>query len=418
MDLNKADRTLRTLKPRAAAYTQAIGDGILCRVSPNGTRVLELRARLNGTLQRFRLGHYPATTISEAAAKAADYRAMLRNGMSPKIAEQRAAGHDLPRNLNEAASRFIKGYLEIKAGETWAAEAARLLRQEVLPKLGAHPLGQLHRTDFTALIEDKARALRAKGKKGIAANRLAAVLSKFLGWCAQQGWVTGDLGSRLPKPAKEQAKDRILSASDSNNELGVIWSALAEAADGPILPSHARIMQLLAITGARCSEITNLTTADVDLKAGTIAITDGKTDASNRVLPMTPVTRAIIEARVAQVGQGLLFPGPRLGRLIASNEISRTCRAMVKRLKLSPFTPHDLRRTAISIMAEAGIDGDIRRRITGHQAPDIHGRVYDRALRLEEMKAALLKIENAYAAAATAAAPSGSVINLKGKGSK
>jgi len=410
VDFSKADKTTRNLKPKAAAYTTALGDGILCRVAPNGTKTLELRARLNGTVQRFRLGHYPATTITEAAGKAAEYRAMLKNGMSPKVAEQRAAGADLPRNLREAADRFIEGHLAIKAGAGWGHEAKRIIKSDVLPTLGHFPLQQLQRTDLTTLIESKARALRAKGRKGIAANRLAAVVSKFMRWCAMQGWVGHDLGTNLPKPAAEKAKDRVLSGE----ETGVFWNALTEAAttSGPILQPHARIMQLLAITGARCSEITTLTVADIDLKAGNISITDAKNDASNRTLPMAPAARAIIEARITEVGEGLLFPGPRAGKVIASNEISRTCRKLLKRLKLAPFTPHDLRRTAISIMAEDGIDGDIRRRITGHQAPDVHGRVYDRALRLDDMRRALAMIEGTYATAATKAAANAHADNV------
>ena len=65
------------------------------------------------------------------------------------------------------------------------------------------------------------------------------------------------------------------------------------------------------------------------------------------------------------------------------------------------------------------MDGDIRRRITGHQAPDIHGRVYDRAQRLEDMRAALLIIEGAYAAAFTVATTKAdNVLTLKDRISK
>ena len=129
--------------------------------------------------------------------------------------------------------------------------------------------------------------------------------------------------------------------------------------------------------------------------------------------------RAIFEAALSEPReqrQQLLFPSPRAGKVIPSNEISRSARDLVKKLEHAPWTPHDLRRTAISIMAEAGVDGDIRRRITGHQAPDIHGRVYDRAQRLDDMRAALLVIEVAYATAATAKADN--VLTLKDRISK
>lgn len=420
MDLGKADKTLRNLKGKDASYTVALGDGICTRVAPNGTRTLELRARLNGTLQRYRLGHYPATTIAEAVAKAAEYRAMLREGLSPKVAEQRARGGDVPRNVTEAAERFTEAHLRVKTRERWAHEAERILKKEVLPVIGGTPLKQLQRTDLTALVEKKAKALRAKNRKGVMANRIAAVLSKLFGWCASQGWVPGDLARNLPKPAKETAKDRTLTPS----EAGTLWLMLEECAThgGAIPQVHARVLQLLALTGGRCSEITSLTRHRIDVSNGVLMVTGGKTQASNRTLPLTAAARAVIELQAASLGeeeQDLLFPSPRAGKVIPSNEISRSVRDLVKLLKQARWTPHDLRRTAITVMAEAGIDGDIRRRVTGHQAADIHGRIYDRAARLEDMRAALLVVERWYtdaAAKASAGADQANVVSIrKGK---
>jgi integrase len=418
MDLGKADKTLRNLKPQATAYTKALGDGICCRVAPNGTRTLELRARLHGKVSRWPLGFYPSTTISEAAAKAADFRALLKNGLSPKVAQLRATNNEIPRNVKEAAARFIEGHVVLKLRPNSAKEAKRLIEVEVLPELGNHPLQQLERTDLTGLIERKARALRSRKRKGVAANRLAAVIGKFIGWCAAQGWLSTDLATKLPKPAVETPKVRTLDATDMNNEVGVIWNLLTELAEaGTGIPApHGRILQLLALTGARCSEITRLTAAHINLKAGTLEITDGKTAASNRHIPMTPSARSIIEQALAGAGEGLLFPSARAHTLVPSNEISRSCRKLVKLAGVAPFTPHDLRRTAISIMAEAGVDGDIRRRITGHQAGDVHGRIYDRALRLEDMRAALLEIEQLYTTAAIkAASNSANIVSISNK---
>ena len=434
MDLSKADRTVRNLKAKDACYTVALGDGLSCRVSPNGTRVLELRARLHDKVQRLGLGFYPATTIAEAVAKASEYRAKLKQGLSPKVEMQRAAGGgSVPRNVSEAAARYFEGYLKAKVGPRWATEAARYINVEVLPVIGGYPLQQLQRADLTAVIDHKAQALRRRKRnadKGTAANRLSAVMATFFGWCARQGWVARDLATGLPKPVKEGAKERALSAADGANEAGTLWLALQDVAASTatskaVSPVHARILQVLALTGARCSEITKLTTDDISLDAGTIRITDGKNAASNRTLPMNPALRAVIEAQLAQprvTGQALLFPSPRAGIVIRSTEIGRAGRVLVKQLNHQPWTPHDLRRSAITVMAEAGIDGDIRRRVTGHRAEDVHGRVYDRAQRLDDMRKALLVIEAWYTDAATRAAAkdrTGNVVAIgKGRGGR
>ena len=79
-----------------------------------------------------------------------------------------------------------------------------------------------------------------------------------------------------------------------------------------------------------------------------------------------------------------------------------------------PWTPRDLRRTATSRLADLGIDGDVRRRITGHVAHDIHGRVYDRAERLQDGLAALKQLEMLVLAEAERTQKSGdNIIALK-----
>ena len=163
MDLSRADRTLRNLKPRPKSYAVALGDGVTCRVAPSGLRTLELRARLHGVTQRLQLGFYPATTIAEAAAKAAEFRAKLKQGLNPKVEMRRAASADIPRNVAEAAARFIDGHLAIKTRERWAKEATRIIKSDIVPVIGRYPLAQIQRSDLTSLIEAKARAIRAKG---------------------------------------------------------------------------------------------------------------------------------------------------------------------------------------------------------------------------------------------------------------
>lgn len=65
----------------------------------------------------------------------------------------------------------------------------------------------------------------------------------------------------------------------------------------------------------------------------------------------------------------------------------------MKALGIARFTPHDLRRTAVTTMSEARVPEEIRRRVTGHQAHDVHGRIYDQAERLDEVRDALKAIE-------------------------
>ncbi len=341
MDLNKADRTLRNLKGQSVPYSVALGDGISCNVSTNGVRTLYLRSRLHGRVQRLKLGVYPDTSIRAAADKASTYRASLKSGLDPRVDAMRAEnGEDVPKTVNEAVARFIDGHVKAKTRERWAIEAVRLLNAEVVPQVGSFPLVQLRRTDLTGLVERKAAASRKAGGKGVIANRLAAVISRWCSYCAGQGWISYELGRNMPKPATETARDRTLNSL----EMGQLWNTLDDARQGRgiVLPVYASVLAMLALTGCRCSEVTGLKVSDVDLRNGLMSIKGGKTTASNRTLPLPPLARSILESQVAAAPEGeptaLLFPSPRAGTVLPSNEISRAARDLVKALAQQPWT--------------------------------------------------------------------------------
>lgn len=395
MDLGKADRLVRKLRPKSKPYDQALGNSMSCRVTADGGRVLYLRIEVRGKQVRFRLGSYPTTTIAGAHAKAMEIRSEVKNGIDPRVEARRAAqGANIPVTVADAAERFVAEHIKVKNRASWAKEAERLIRVELLPQIGSYPLTQLKRADLSAVISTKMAYLSAKKKTGTAANRLSAVISRFMAFCADHGWIDAQIGIRLPKPAVEQARTRTLSSE----EIGQLWNALKPIRDGQsgVWPVYGRVIAMLTLTGCRCAEITGLQRRTIDLQVGTITIVNGKTKASSRTLLLPPLARGIIEEQVAATtSEGpveLLFPLPK-GGPIPSDEVSRAARRIVKALGHQPWTPHDLRRTVVSIMAELGIDGDIRRRITGHQAQDVHGRVYDQAHRQNAVRAALLQVE-------------------------
>ena len=74
MDHGKADRLVRNLKPKAKPYDKALGNSMSCRVTADGGRALYLRIEVRGKQQRFKLGHYPSTTIAAAHAMAMKIR--------------------------------------------------------------------------------------------------------------------------------------------------------------------------------------------------------------------------------------------------------------------------------------------------------------------------------------------------------
>ena len=223
MDLAKADRVVRALKAAERPVEKPLVAGISVRVTSNGQKTLYLRVKVHGKPQRLRLGVYPACTVKDAYDRSLLLRAEIKEGRDPRVEDRRLkAGSNIPVTVAEAVGRYVVEHCKVKQRQAWAAETERLLRIDVLPKIGSYPLKQLTRADLSSLIAKKAEAIRVKGRTGIAANRLSAVLSRFIRFAGDYGWLDPALGLRLPKPASERARERNLTPT----ELGGLWTYL------------------------------------------------------------------------------------------------------------------------------------------------------------------------------------------------
>jgi integrase len=408
MDLAKADRVVRSLKAADKPVEKPLGGGISVRVTSNGQKTLYLRVKINGQPQRLKLGVYPACTVREAYDRALALRAEIKEGRDPRLEERRQkAGSNTPVTVAEAVERYIVEHCHVKQRSSWAAETERLLRTDVLPKIGGYPLKQVSRTDLASLIAKKAELVRAKGGKGVAANRLSAALSRFARFAADYGWLDPVIGLRLPKPAIETAGKRNLSGS----EICTLWPFLQSVrrGDGPCPEVYGHVLSLVLLTGWRVTEVTELVPALIDCNERSISIEVGKTHASRRKVLLPPLAWSIVQEALDKLPDqsptNRLFTAPHGGE-IPENEVSRAARKIVDAISMVPWTPRDLRRTAISRLTDLGVDGDVRRRITGHVAQDVHGRVYDRAERLQDGLAALQKLEGLVLDEARRAQPS------------
>jgi integrase len=397
VDFAKQDRLLRGLKGKDRPYERPLGDGLSVRVTANSARTLYLRVKINRKAQRINLGAYPAVTLKDAYDKSLALRAEIKQGRDPRLEGRRAKfGTNTPTTVAEAIERYVTEHARVKQRTEWAKESERLLRIEVLPKIGSYPLVQLNRSDLANLIARKAEAVRKAGYSGIVANRLSAVVSRFIRFCADYGWLDASLGLRLPKPATERSRDRNLSVRD----LALVWSGLlnVRAGQGSCLPVYGKVLSLLMLTGWRVTEITRLTPSRIDRNERSIVLIEAKNKASQRKVLLPPLAWSVLDTELTNRTEiddtDLIFQLPKGGE-IPENEVSRATRKVVTALGMVPWTPRDLRRSVVSLMAELGIDGDVRRRITGHVATDIHGRVYDRSQRLHDGLDALRRVEAA-----------------------
>ncbi len=134
---------------------------------------------------------------------------------------------------------------------------------------------------------------------------------------------------------------------------------------------HAVIALLLA-TGIRRSEIVAITVDDYNSKTGVLNIQSGKGD-KQRTAYLTSESKHIVRQWLAARGHasGSLFnPITKVGTIVnkalSSQSIYDIIKQRSEQAKIETVRPHDLRRTFVTRLLDAGVDINTTRQLAGH----------------------------------------------------
>lgn len=168
----------------------------------------------------------------------------------------------------------------------------------------------------------------------------------------------------------------------SQGELGALFGVCANDPS----PGGARDGALLALLyagGVRRGEAVDLNLADYDPETGTLRVLRGKGRKDREVYVTGGAANAVdawIDERSDEPGP-LVCPVDRIGRITIRRLGAEAIRhALTKRAKqagIANFTPHDLRRTFVGDLLDAGADIVTVQALAGHASPFTTAR-YDR----------------------------------------
>jgi integrase len=358
--------------------------GLYFILQPSGARSWAVRYRADGKPAKHTLGPYPGIGLGEARRRAREELGKIAGGEDPaaqkRVAREAAkavAAAESDR-VSTVAAEFVKRAVTKRTGnkrisDSWAAERERLLRVEVIPKIGSKRIGDVTKADILGLLEgmvDRGSAVNA--------NRLLAVLRRMFNWCISRGLVDKSPCDKLTPPAPETSRDRVLS----DDEIRLVWNAF----DRVGYP-FGRMAQLLLLTGARLNEIASgrWSEIDIDAKTWTIAKERSKNGVAHEI-PLSEPAIDIIKSlpRIGERKDSLLFTTtgrtPVSGFSNAKAAIDRAIAEAGGAEALDRWTLHDLRRTAASGMAGIGIAPHVVEAVLGHRSGTIKGvaAVYNR----------------------------------------
>ena len=303
-------------------------------------------------------------------------------------------------------------------------EDERQIERYLLPEWRHRKVKDITRRDVRDLVEAIAERRLRKGttedgleKVGapIMSNRLLALVKKMFNFALDREWIDANPAARLKPVAPETARDRVLSPDEIrtfSRELGA---------------EHHRVAALfrtLLLTAQRSGEASRMRwsqlqpalferTADglaFPSKVEPIVWTIPGTDAKNGLAHEVPLSGAVIDLlrdlvtrdeaerlrinsttrvkrnQTARPASEYVFPsrktkGPYL-------EIQKAVQRLRKRCGFG-FTAHDLRRTAATLMADAGVPENIIPKILNHTEPGVTRRHYNLHAYRSEKRAAL-----------------------------
>ncbi len=145
----------------------------------------------------------------------------------------------------------------------------------------------------------------------------------------------------------------------------------------------AALLAVMQGAGLRRSEVVALDLADYDADAGVLRVRRGKGNKDRRV-PLASSAAPTLEEWLAERGAwaGPLFCQTRKGNTVVRERLSpqavyKTVQRRATAAHVQEVTPHDLRRTFISNLLDAGVDLSTSSELAGHSDPRTTKR-YDR----------------------------------------
>lgn len=378
-----SDAQLRKIRPRESRFELTDGKGLVLLVLPSGRRSWLLRYQFEGKPRRITLGEYPDMSLLQARNASAATRSIIKQGLDPalKRTEEKTAHKTSP-----TVSDLLTEYWDMELKDSPSGkERRRLVEKDVLPIWGKRKVAEITRRD-AALLLDTVRA-----RAPVTGNRLQGVLVRMFNFAAERGVLEHSPLMGLRKK-KEQPRSRVLA----DKEIKLLWDALAMDNTAMDIYRVSKLaLKMILLTGQRPGEICGMTWDEIDGDTWNIPAERMKSKEPHSV-PLGSMALEIIEQARLYSPRGSAFvfksshfkEGP-----ITPHSLSKAILRHWQEMGITErFTPHDLRRTLRTRLAEIGVDDVVGERVLGHKLQGIMA-VYNRHSYDKEKRLALAQWE-------------------------
>ncbi|MES2494330.1 MAG: tyrosine-type recombinase/integrase [Pseudomonadota bacterium] len=368
---------------KAGARRQVIFDeattGLALIVTPKGKKSFSIVARDPAGKQVWkRIGDPAQMNVSEARSEAAQAVARVKAGEAASLPP--TPRNAAPETFRAVAERFVQRHVNKQELRSKAA-IERQLECYVYPEWGSEPFEAIRRGRVAELLDKiEDRTAGASGDMGgpVMADRVLATLRKLFNWyeVRNEEYASPIVRGMRVSSAKDRARKRILT----DDEIRALWPDLANHG------TFGAFLQTCLLTAQRRGKVLAMRWQDVSEEGVWTIPAEAREKANAGAVKLPAMALAVINAQPIIAGNPYVFAGRGSGPI---GNLGHDKKRLDDRVSLGePWTIHDLRRTARSLMARAGVRSDVAERTLGHVIAGVEG-VYDRHGYSDEKAAAL-----------------------------
>ena len=396
------DMQLRALKPTGKIYKVADQQGLYVAVTRTGVVSFRFDYRVNGRRETLVIGKYDPTVGAKKPRELNE----LDYGMSLSLAEARLLMTRAHRSIEqgespsrskvekrtEAADALTFGsWAEKYFAEADLAESTKAMRKSVYDRNLADEFGRLKLEEITPVrLMARCEKIKESGAAAPAVHAREIVLQVFRFIQARGLKIDNPAESIRPSAiATFKARDRALTPA----EIHTFFKALEQTATMSTLRLAVKFMLLTLV---RKTEFIEAKWDEVNFETAiwTIPKERMKAGRPHNVYLSQQALDILVAFKTCFSASSYLHPGRYETELpISSATLNRVIDATVKVVHdrgedFDPFTVHDLRRTASTLLHEAGFNSDWIEKCLAHEQRGVRA-IYNKAEYAEQRRTML-----------------------------
>ncbi|WP_337228524.1 tyrosine-type recombinase/integrase [Proteus faecis] len=377
------DTKLRSLKPQDKLYKVSDRDGLYVAVTKNGVISFRYDYRFNGRRETVTFGRYSADgiTLAEARAELIEAKRLLNAGISP--ASKKRDGIE-SKKIGTVFKDYTVNFLnDAQYADSTRAMKEAIIEKEIYPVFGNLQLEEITTPRLRALCEK----IKDRGAKATALQVREIVGSVFT-YAIDRGYEISNPADAIKASSigTFQARERAMSPK----EIGILFRELENYSCYPTLKLAVKFVLLTLV---RKSEFIHATWDEIDFKNRQWVIPKGRMKGrKEHVIYLSDQAMDILTGmKVCAMGSDYLMPGrydikKPLSNAALNNVIDGTVKRInEKGIEFEPVTVHDLRRTASTLLHEAGYNSDWIEKCLAHVQNGVRA-VYNKAEYAEQRR--------------------------------